>query len=141
MNQIEKLNEHKSSLLTRVLKSLKPGGTFVIIGSTNKQIEHIDFLLKTNGFINVNIGKDIVCNKPNYEIGSIKKLNLKPKITGNVWKLDDTADEEVEMIDPDNLLDEDDFKKPDPVSLKGDSPFHYNSYVLFVIICSLWNNR
>lgn len=30
-----------------------------------------------------------------------------------VWKLDDTADDDSETIDPDNLLDEDDLKKPD----------------------------
>lgn len=43
-----------------------------------------------------------------------------------MWKLDDTVDDEVETIDPDNLLDEDDLKKPDPSSLRGIKPYFGN---------------
>lgn len=106
--------------LSDVLKILKPGGKFVV-RQHDKQQSNVEYELKTNGFINVSISKDdVICNKPNYEVGSSAKLNLKPKVT-NVWKLDDTDEDNVETIDPDNLLDDDDFKKPDPSSLKGDN--------------------
>lgn len=36
----------------------------------------------------------------------------------SVWKIDDTVDDEVETIDPDNLLDDDDLKKPDAEGLR-----------------------
>jgi len=38
-----------------------------------------------------------------------------------VWTLsaNDVLDDDVELLDSDTLLDEDDFKKPDPTTLKG----------------------
>lgn len=79
----------------------------------------IEFELKTNGYVNVTVKNEIICNKPSYEIGSFTKLNISKKTLPSVWKLDDTIDEDVETIDPDNLLDDDDLIKPDPASLKG----------------------
>lgn len=77
--------------------------------------------MKTNGFVNVTLKEDrILCEKPTYEIGSSAKLNFASNNVKNVWKVDDTVDDDVETIDPDNLLDEDDLKKPDPASLKGE---------------------
>lgn len=75
--------------------------------------------MKINGHINITQSEDgfIYCNKPNYEVGSSAKLNLKAKPTKAVWKIDDTVEDD--MIDPDNLLDEDDLKKPDASSLRG----------------------
>lgn len=95
-----------------------------------QQVENIEFELKTNGFINVKTLDEITCNKPNYETGSASKLTLKPKANiAAVWKLDDTVDEEVETIDPDNLLDEDDFKKPDPASLRGKTFYSFTFHL------------
>lgn len=55
-----------------------------------------------------------------FQIGSAKKITLvdtteKVDNVASVWKLDD----EDEYIDADDLLNEDDVKKPDPSSLKG----------------------
>jgi hypothetical protein len=36
-----------------------------------------------------------------------------------VWKLDDTVDDCIETINENDLLDDEDFKKPDPASLRG----------------------
>ncbi|XP_069113912.1 anamorsin homolog isoform X2 [Argopecten irradians] len=73
-----------------------------------------------------------ICFKPGYEVGSSSQLKIsfgkkkaEHKVDENVakvWKLSsmDMMDEEVEMVDDDDLLDEDDLKKPDPASLKAD---------------------
>lgn len=75
---------------------------------------------------------DIIAEKPNYEIGSSVKLSFAKKAdeekkatTSAIWKLDDNVDENnVDEpssdgeIDPDELLDEEDKKKPDPSTLK-----------------------
>lgn len=82
----------------------------------------------------------VECRKPGFEVGqsSALKLNLKKKkpnaakINGfekqsstsktAIWSLDasDMLDAEVELMDPDSLLDESDYVKPDPLSLKYD---------------------
>ena len=36
-----------------------------------------------------------------------------------IWSLDNLDDEEVDLIDPDTLIDEEDLKKPNAMSLKG----------------------
>lgn len=51
-------------------------------------------------------------------------LTKEPKSSGdsaNVWKLSamDMADDDVDLVDDDELLDEEDLKKPDPDSLRG----------------------
>lgn len=75
---------------------------------------------------------DITAEKPNYEIGSSVKLSFAKKADeGNkakasaIWKLEDNVDEDAvddsaseSEIDPDELLDEEDKKKPDPSTLK-----------------------
>jgi hypothetical protein len=53
---------------------------------------------------------------------SFTKQNHQVKPSANVaavWKLDDTVDDDIDTIDENNLLDEEDFKKPDPASLRG----------------------
>lgn len=60
----------------------------------------------------------VVCKKPNFELNSSVKLSFAKKAApASVWKLDDIVDDDI--IDPDSLLDDDDFKKPAPESLKG----------------------
>lgn len=110
---------YNEELLTKLLSILKPNGKFICSNISDK--DKIDFLLKTNGFVNVTKeGSNVTSLKPKYEIGSSAKLNIK-KPAATVWKLDDNDDEDVETIDPDNLLDEEDLKKPDPSSLKGEN--------------------
>lgn len=69
------------------------------------------------------------------QVGALSLLNLKkpaqvstsvtvPSSVSDIWKLDDTVDDEI--IDSDQLLDQDDFKKPDPASLKGRLLFNIN---------------
>ena len=61
------------------------------------------------------------------QVGSSSKLsflkqNLQVKPSANVaavWKLDDTVDDDIETVDENDLLDEEDLKKPDPSSLRG----------------------
>lgn len=74
---------------------------------------------------------EIVCEKPNYEIGSAAKLSFAKKPANKeqvaaVWKLDMNDDED-ELIDQDDLLEEEDKVKPDEASLRGKrllSPFY-----------------
>lgn len=72
----------------------------------------------------------ITASKPNYDIGSTSKIKLLqkikpkklPKETSKVWSLTtaDLNDDNMDLIDSDDLLDEEDLKKPDPKSLKVD---------------------
>ncbi|XP_035218416.1 anamorsin homolog isoform X2 [Stegodyphus dumicola] len=70
---------------------------------------------------------EVRANKPNFEIGSSVPLSCLKKASkkvdanaAKIWMLsaDDTLDENVELINEDDLLDEDDLKKPDPSTLK-----------------------
>ncbi|XP_065160145.1 anamorsin homolog isoform X2 [Atheta coriaria] len=98
--------------ISNIFKSIKPNGKLLVHPA--EASNNIEFTLKTSGFINVQSDNGIyVCDKPGYEIGSSSKLTLK-KPAGAVWKLDDDDD----AIDPDNLLDEDDLKKPSIESLR-----------------------
>ncbi len=47
------------------------------------------------------------------------------KVAAQVWKLtaDDIDDDDAELLDSDAVLDEEDFKKPDPASLLGERVF------------------
>ncbi|XP_050303694.1 anamorsin homolog [Anthonomus grandis grandis] len=97
-----------------ILKTLKPSGHVMICDSTDPIATQ--FHLKTSGFINV-VAESVTikASKPQYQVGSSQKLNLKkPTEKPAVWKIDDDED----LIDPDDLLDEDDLKKPDPDTLK-----------------------
>lgn len=90
-----------------------------------QSLKDLEFQLKISGYINITQQQkeggsiDIICKKPSYEIGSQNKLNLQKKEIASVWKLDDTVDDDI--IDPDNLLDEEDLQKPDPASLRGNN--------------------
>ncbi|KAK7590930.1 hypothetical protein V9T40_002543 [Parthenolecanium corni] len=134
----------KQSAISSYFSLLHSGGLVYVLAHHNnygvrKQLEQN---LQVSGFINCSsnevdsfqifIGDSFVrssadqndlvlveCIKPNYEIGSAKKITLvdtteKVDNVASVWKLDD----EDEYIDADDLLNEDDVKKPDPSSLK-----------------------
>nr|XP_057932274.1 anamorsin [Doryrhamphus excisus] len=74
-------------------------------------------------------------SKPNFEVGSTSSIKLsfgkrntqpaeKPALDPNavkMWTLsaNDMNDGDVDLVDSDDLLDEEDFKKPDPASLKA----------------------
>lgn len=72
--------------------------------------------------INMNSSTLPVCEKPNYEVGSSMKLSFGKKqpaqATQKIWKLDMDDDGDDEMINADDLLDEEDKKKPDDESLR-----------------------
>ncbi|KAJ0178194.1 hypothetical protein K1T71_006017 [Dendrolimus kikuchii] len=112
--------KHTDSLLALIVKLLKPSGKLVLKDETD-----LMSALKINGFVNVFLGLDniYIAEKPNFEVGSKASLKLsggKPA----VWKLDDTVeaawtgDDDDETIDDNELLDEDDLKKPDKQSLR-----------------------
>ena len=91
---------------------------------------------------NVNNVARFSAHKPAFEVGSSSQLSFaKPA----VWSLSDSlVDDQVELVDEDDLLDADDFNKPDAESLRGYKymcryiflTFHY-----FLISCySVWNH-
>ncbi|CAG4949943.1 anamorsin homolog [Colias croceus] len=110
--------EHNDKLLSILVKLLKPSGKILL-----KDSNDISSNLKLNGFVNVTSSENVyIGEKPNFEVGSKASLKLNGKPA--VWKLDDTVEEawtkptDDETIDANNLLDEDDLKKPDQASLK-----------------------
>ncbi|KAK9502883.1 hypothetical protein O3M35_011570 [Rhynocoris fuscipes] len=137
---------HDSKLLDIILNVVKPNGRVFIKELVKRNDGNLrseeNFLseLKLSGLLNIT-GKEVLLSdeekkeisdkightnftlleyeglKPNFEIGSSAAINLsnKPK-AATVWKLSDTVDDEI--IDSDQLLDEDDLKKPNPENLK-----------------------
>jgi len=93
------------------------------VSLTDAEIQTLKDLL--NITLNVSV-LEIQCQKPNFEVGSSSKLsfsqqNLQVKPSTNVaavWKLDDTVDDDIETVDENDLLEEEDLKKPDPSSLR-----------------------
>merc|ERR1712136_517916 len=82
------------------------------------------------------MGVEIKCKTPNFESGSSQLLSFAKKIQDKkkqaseavktvstaeknaIWSLDNLDDEEVDLIDPDTLIDEEDLKKPEAESLR-----------------------
>jgi len=79
----------------------------------------------------------VSCQKPNFETGSSQPLSFAKKVQEKkeqkaaaakatskaekkaVWNLDDFEnDDDVDLVDPDTLIDEEDLKKPDEASLR-----------------------
>lgn len=130
---------HSNDTLGEILRVLKPNGLFVARESTGtstglRTSAKLSSTLKISGFMGLsepseipesNAGEGITivqikCQKPNFEVGASSALSL-PKPSDSVaavWKIDDTVDDTVDLIDSDQLLDEEDLKKPDAASLK-----------------------
>lgn len=112
--------KHTDTLLALIAKLLRPNGKLLLKNETD-----LISALKINGFVNVKLNPENVymAEKPNFEVGSKASL----KLNGNkpaVWKLEDTVEaawtggDDEETIDDNELLDEDDLKKPDKQSLR-----------------------
>ena len=85
---------------------------------------------------------EINCSTPNFQTGSSTPLSFAQKIKSKqqqqqpiqsaekkVWSLKlDTEDDDVDLIDEDELLDEEDLKRPDQASLRGDIHFGFFSF-------------
>ncbi|XP_053676011.1 anamorsin homolog [Anopheles nili] len=108
-----------SSLVTHLVKLLKPKGKAVFKDDMVANVELARSNLLLSGFINIVASENnvYVAEKPSYEIGSGSKLSFanKSKVAA-VWKLDDNDEEE--RIDDEELLDEDDKAKPTAESLR-----------------------
>lgn len=106
----------ETDILQALIEILKPGGQLILKGSGNEN--NIKFKLITSGLSKIQISESFVtATKPNYNIGSSAQINVQKK-ENLVWKLDDAIDDEVDLIDPDSLLDEEDLAKPDINSLR-----------------------
>jgi len=131
-------------LLTQSLRVLKLGGTLHVVqqlssaqqsGGSQSIQETLGSALRLSGFVDVsssikseNSLLHAVAKKPLYETGTSLPLKL-PAISQKggataahqVWTLSasDALDNEDELIDSDTVLDESDFKKPDPTSLRA----------------------
>jgi anamorsin len=116
--------QHTTIILNEYLKLLKPKGSLILWDSS----ANLESELKLNGFANVKASTEFslpnsnlisfYSEKPNFEVGSVRKLNLtkKPpqqKQPNKVWQLASDDIGESDLIDTDALLDEDDLKKPD----------------------------
>ncbi|XP_004931546.1 anamorsin homolog [Bombyx mori] len=109
---------HSDKLLAIIIKLLKPNGKLIL-----KDLNKLTSTLKLNGFVNVTELENnrYVAEKPKFEVGSKSSLKLNGKAT--VWKLDSTVEEawastnNDDIIDENELLDENDLKKPDKEAL------------------------
>ncbi|CAN8001546.1 unnamed protein product [Ixodes pacificus] len=102
---------------------------------TDLDCDKLVYNLKLSGYVDVSMGSstdlvEIKCSKPNYEMGSSSKLPFSSAVSSNqkssadvskIWSLSaqDVLDRDVELVDPDQLISEEDFKKPDPSTLKA----------------------
>ncbi|XP_075149445.1 cytokine induced apoptosis inhibitor 1 [Haematobia irritans] len=113
-------NAQLTDAFGKLLQLLKPKGKLHLLTYVGTK-ESILQELKLSGFVNTTeTGNSITCEKPGYETGSAVKLSFaKAKSEAKpaaVWKID--GDEEEDLINEDDLLDEEDKKKPDPESLR-----------------------
>ncbi|KAL1450481.1 hypothetical protein WDU94_002845 [Cyamophila willieti] len=111
---IPSLDQFKSSLVLSGFTNIQ---TPVEIPLSDDQTKQIQNALQVDSKL---VAYHVQIEKPNFEIGSSAKLSLGAPVkdVAAVWKLDadDIADDD--LIDSDQLLNEDDLKKPDPASLK-----------------------
>ncbi|XP_067834700.1 anamorsin [Heptranchias perlo] len=105
-------------------------------GNESLTAEQLSSIRQSLGYLGTNLVKmGIKAKKPNFEVGSSSQLKLsfvkkpkplleKPELdpsTTKAWTLSatDMNDADVDLIDSDELLDEEDLKKPDPASLRA----------------------
>nr|SVE73872.1 EOG090X0FGQ [Daphnia atkinsoni] len=108
--------EHSFDLLSEIIRIMKTNG---IMCGKEKSDSRILANLKLAGFCNISSepsDHSFSAQTPNFEVGSSSKLSFgKPA----VWSLSDAlVDDQVELINEDDLLDEDDLKKPDAETLR-----------------------
>ncbi|KAJ9575887.1 hypothetical protein L9F63_007199, partial [Diploptera punctata] len=121
--------KHTIELLSELLRLVKPQGKIILreaelktTSLTDLEIQTLKDLLNAKDDVKT---VEIECQKPNFEVGSSSKLlfgnktaEVKPANVADVWKLDDTVDEDIETIDENDLLEEEDLKRPDQTSLR-----------------------
>lgn len=79
------------------------------------------------------------------QVGSKAALKLGNKTA--VWKIEDTVEaawngaNDMETIDADQLLDEDDLKKPDKESLRGKLLYSYTQFYIHPVQFLLWKTK
>ena len=132
-------------IITNLIKNLKLAG-LTKIGSPTEINISIDTKLDINERFQLLPDSkikiiEVQCEAPNFESGSSQMLSFaknvqKKKQTATsdspnnsvkastaekdaVWSLDNLDDDEVDLIDPDTLIDEEDLKKPEASSLRG----------------------
>lgn len=126
-----------SSTFTDIIRLLKPEGKLLVkLQGADLDSGKLVYDLKLSGFINVHQEPgdgqsiEVTCSKPSYEIGSSATLPFAAASneTGEpsddvskIWSLSaqDMLDGEVDLVDPDQLISEEDLKKPDPSALKA----------------------
>lgn len=99
-----------------------------LVAITEEQLKTLQIILNYENKIDLT---EITCEKPSFNVGTSTQLKLsftKKKETSTptdnaakVWTLSaqDMNDDDIDIIDSDDLLDENDRKKPDPLTLKS----------------------
>nr|CAG4642105.1 EOG090X0FGQ [Eurycercus lamellatus] len=106
---------HSFELLTEFVRILKPKGS---LHGQKQSNDKVLSNLKLTGFCNITSDGDwFTAQKPDFEVGSSSQLSFANKSA--VWSLSDSlVDDQVELVNENDLLDEDDFIKPEAGSLK-----------------------
>jgi hypothetical protein len=121
---------HTVSLLGVIANSLAPGGKLIV--QENGSEETLKKNLMLSGFTNTQpassqqngngidaVGVVLTAEKPKWETGTKAAITLKPKAAAAAtWTLDATEVEE--LVDEDDLLTEEDLKRPIPSTTNGD---------------------
>uniref|UniRef100_A0A1A7XQD0 Anamorsin n=1 Tax=Iconisemion striatum TaxID=60296 RepID=A0A1A7XQD0_9TELE len=122
----------------KLMSTLKLSGFMSVteINKTELSTEALSSFRAATGYQENTLSRvRVSASKPNYEVGSSSQIKLsfgkktakpaeKPALDPNtvkMWTLSatDMNDDDVDLLDSDALLDEEDFKKPDPASLKA----------------------